>query len=149
LFWMKEKGFAYHNQQQIVIDRRFVSQMDLDLRVVLSWDFDEIDIQLQCNEPNGDICSPFHNMTRIGGLLSKEFTGGYGPVEYLLRFAKSGTYQIIAKFASPKPVMLAGGEVTITLKVFSNFARDVESEHVVVARLSQVRESIILVTITV
>ena len=43
-----------------------------------------IDVSLQVMEPSGEVCSPFHNHTRSGGVLSRDFTSGYGPVVYSL-----------------------------------------------------------------
>ncbi len=68
------------------MDKRLESEMEIDIRVTLAWDADMTNIELVVVEPNGDICNPFQNQTKCGGLLSKEFTRGYGPVEYLVIF---------------------------------------------------------------
>ena len=52
---------------------------------MLTWDADQTDIDLWVTEPSGEKCFYGHNRTTIGGLLSRDFTDGYGPEEYCLR----------------------------------------------------------------
>jgi len=42
-------------------------------------------------EPSGMEVNSFRNKSDIGGMTSRNFTHGYGPVEYLLRTAAKGT----------------------------------------------------------
>ena len=42
------------------IDKRLVSPMDVDIRVVMCWDTDLIDVELQCLEPSGDLAYSFN-----------------------------------------------------------------------------------------
>jgi len=77
----------------------FILPFDLDIRIVLGWDLDMTDIDLLVEEPTGELCYSFYNNTKIGGMLSKDFTNGYGPEEYCLRKAVRGKYIVKAKFA--------------------------------------------------
>jgi Ca-activated chloride channel family protein len=70
---MKQRGLAFHNQQNVSLDPRYLHLLDVDLRVVLSWDHDMVDVELQCEEPTGDVCSAFRNSTRIGGNVWEKF----------------------------------------------------------------------------
>lgn len=81
---MNWKGFSFHNQQNVSIDPRLVAPFDVDIRVVMCWDADGIDCELHCIEPNGDRCFALVNQSRSGGHLSRDFTGGLGPEEYLV-----------------------------------------------------------------
>jgi uncharacterized protein YfaP (DUF2135 family) len=38
-------------------------------------------------EPTGEKCYYSHPSTKIGGRLSKDLTGGYGPEEYMVKNA--------------------------------------------------------------
>lgn len=64
---------------------------EIDVRVVCVWNKDmtgnffclEItkkDVSLIVEEPDLEKCYSFHNHTRNGGILSRDFTQGYGPV---------------------------------------------------------------------
>jgi hypothetical protein len=83
---------------------------ELDLRVVLTWDADAVDVDLIVIEPSGERCSAFNNYSKSGGLMSEDFSGGYGPLEYSLRHASVGTYSIQAVLFSGtvfEPVLVA------------------------------------------
>jgi len=75
-------------------DRRLFSPIQVDLRVCIFWDTDMTDVELEIIEPNGEKCYSFHNKTKSGGMLSRNFTHGYGPQEYLIRSAEPGQYLI-------------------------------------------------------
>jgi uncharacterized protein YfaP (DUF2135 family) len=53
--------------------------MPLDLRVVLSWDADNSDMDLWVTDPNGERAYYGNRLTYQGGRMSQDFTGGYGP----------------------------------------------------------------------
>ena len=80
--------------------------MPLDLRVVLSWDSDNSDMDLWVTDPNGEKCYYSNNLTYQGGLISDDFTGGYGPEEFVLRDAKPGKYKVAGELLRRPP---AGG----------------------------------------
>ena len=48
--------------------------------------------------PSGEKCFYSYNRTWLGGRLSRDITQGYGPEEYLIKKAVSGTYQIKAHY---------------------------------------------------
>jgi ATP-dependent RNA helicase DHX57 len=56
-------------------------------------------------EPTGETCYSFHNKTSSGGMLSKDFTGGYGPEEYSIRYAPKGT-SLLPPLLPPSPSLL-------------------------------------------
>jgi len=127
---MKWKGFNFQNQQNIQIDRRLIYEIDVDIRVILMWDTDMIDLELHCTEPNGEICNSLHNHTCSGGLLSKDFTGGYGPQEYLLRKANPGKYSFSCRVYSPI-IASMGGATTAILRIYTNCGRSNEEERII------------------
>lgn len=95
--------------------------VEVDLRSVLTWDVDGLDIELQVQEPDETMLTSFSNQSGTGGLLSRDFSGGYGPVEYLTRRAFPGTYQFFAKVKSPCAKPILGGEVTLRHTIFTDF----------------------------
>jgi hypothetical protein len=56
---MTQNGFRYMNEQGAEVDSRFLTSVDVDLRVVLCWDSDNIDVELVVEEPNTRIASSF------------------------------------------------------------------------------------------
>jgi len=68
--------------------------LEIDLRVTVQWDLDQVDLNLHVFEPGMSHCYAFNNTTRHGGVLSKDVANGLGPEEYLLRRAAPGLYRI-------------------------------------------------------
>ncbi len=61
------------------VEPRLIKLLDVDLRVVLTWDADMTDLDLWVVEPTGEKAIYCNNRTAIGGLLSRDITQGYGP----------------------------------------------------------------------
>lgn len=90
------------------VDRRLLKNMPLDLRVVLSWDSDNSDMDLWVTDPNGERCYYGNRNTYQGGLISDDFTGGYGPEEFVLKNAKPGKYKVEANFFGDRQQIVTG-----------------------------------------
>jgi len=116
------------------LDPRLIRLLDLDLRIVMSWDADLTDMDLWVTEPTGQKAYYSDNRTAIGGLVSRDFTQGYGPEEYLLRKARTGTYKIEANFYGSRAQTLLG-PVTVQAEVFTNFGRPNEQRRSITLRL--------------
>src|SRR5208283_2955842 len=71
----------------VPLDPRLIKLLDVDVRIVMTWSADNTDIDLWVTEPSGEKAFYGHNRTMIGGLVSCDFTQGYGPEEYLVRRA--------------------------------------------------------------
>src|SRR5262249_33101749 len=80
------------------IDPRFLKNLALDLRVVLTWDADNTDIDLWVTDPNGEKAFYGNRLSYQGGRMSLDFTGGYGPEEFSLKRAKPGKYRVEAQY---------------------------------------------------
>jgi len=76
---------------------------EADLVVLIDWNTDETDVDLHVVEPGGEVCFYSHPRTKLGGLLSEDVTGGFGPEMYLLREAAPGRYRIQLKYFSENP----------------------------------------------
>ncbi len=118
------------------IDKRLIKNLDLDLRISMSWDADMTDVDLHVFEPSEEHAYYGHNLTIMGGLVSKDFTDGYGPEEYVLKKARPGKYRIKAHyFGSHQQGML--GPCTVTATVFTNYGRGNEAKQVLTLRLDE------------
>jgi len=100
-----------------------LKNLDCDVRVCLSWDVDMVDVDLDVFEPfPGEKCDYSHRDTRIGGHLSRDFTKGYGPEEYMLRHAVPGRFKFFAKHFASHRADLAGS-TTLMAKLTTDFGR--------------------------
>ncbi|KAH3746205.1 YfaP family protein [Pelomyxa schiedti] len=94
--------------------------LDLDIRVVLTWN-NSADVDLVVVEPTGEECSPFHNHTKIGGVLSEDFTEGFGPVVYSISDAVEGQYDFYASVFHPGTSL--NKETVCISHIYTNFGR--------------------------
>jgi len=92
--------YGLQHQLLNLCDGRLLCPANVDLRVCVMWDTDMTDVELEIVEPSGEKCYTFNNKTAFGGMISRNFSHGYGPQEYLLRQAQNGKYQIWAKLFS-------------------------------------------------
>jgi tetratricopeptide (TPR) repeat protein len=127
--------------KDIPIDKRLIKLLDLDVRIVLTWDADLTDIDLWVIEPSQEKAYYGHNRTTIGGLVSRDFTQGYGPEEYLLKKAMRGTYKVQVNFYGSQAQRLTGS-VTLQLDLFTNFGRWNQKKKSITLRLSEKKETI-------
>jgi hypothetical protein len=103
------------------IDPRLVRNMPLDLRVVLTWDADNTNLDLLVTDPNGHTMNPGSSLSYQGGRMSSNFVQGYGPEEYGLRTAKPGTYRVVTRFANQTRQTTNAGPVYAHVHVYSKF----------------------------
>ncbi len=121
------------------MDARLLKNLPLDLRVVLSWDADNTDIDLWVTDPNGEKCFYSNRLTFQGGRMSADFTGGYGPEEFSLKVAKPGKYKVEAQFYGHRQQIVAGA-TTLSLRLSTKFGTDAQHDKAVTLRLSGQRE---------
>jgi hypothetical protein len=104
------------------VDKRLVKDMPLNIRVVLTWDTDNCDMDLWVTDPSGEKCFYSHQNTRIGGLISCDFTQGYGPEEFLLKKAMNGEYKVQANYYGTRSQTTLA-PVTLHLTFFTNYGK--------------------------
>lgn len=102
------------------VDPRLRANLPVDVRVVLNWDTDNSDMDLHVVDPRGETCFFSHNRTAIGGRISGDVTGGYGPEEFLLRKAIPGAYQVKAHFFGTRQ-QTAIGATTVVLELYLRY----------------------------
>jgi hypothetical protein len=121
------------------VDGRLRGNLDLDLRVSLSWDADNTDVDLHLFEPTEEHAFYSHPRTEIGGLVSRDITNGYGPEEYVVRRAVAGPYTVKAHYYGSGQQTLVG-PATLTATVFTNWGRPDEKKQLLTLRLESPRE---------
>jgi tetratricopeptide (TPR) repeat protein len=127
--------------KEIPLDKRLIKPLDVDVRIVMTWHADNTDIDLWVIEPSGEKADYSHNRTTIGGLVSDDFTGGYGPEEYMVRRAMPGVYTVKANYYGSDAVKLLGA-VTVQMDVFTNFGRENQQRKSVTVRLKEKEETV-------
>ena len=129
-----DAGTAVNNA---AIDPRFIKPMPVDMRVVLSWDADECDMDLWVIDPRGEKCFYSNRDTDLGGHLSRDLTGGYGPEEFLLKKAPKGTYDLKVHYYGDRQQRLSG-PTTVTVDVYTHYGTPNETKKSMTVRVDGV-----------
>ncbi len=122
------------------IDARLIANIELDVRIVMTWDADLTDMDLHVVEPSQEEAYYSHNRTTIGGRVSRDFTQGYGPEVYELRRAMTGSYKVFTNFFGSSAAQLIGA-VTLQVDVFTHYGRPQEKRRSMTLRLTERKEN--------
>jgi hypothetical protein len=152
-FWARAKGMETQAAGRTLairnpLDERLVKNLDCDVRIVMTWDADDTDIDLHVKEPSGEEAFYGHNLTTIGGMVSKDFTQGYGPEEYCLRKAMPGVYTIEANYYGSRAQKVMG-PVTVQATVITHFGRPDEKRESLTLRLAEQKETVEIGKVTI
>lgn len=127
--------------QDVPVNSRLVKLLDVDLRIVLTWDADLTDMDLWITEPSEEKAYYGNRRTTIGGHFSRDFTDGYGPEEYLLKKSMKGKYIVeVNYFSSGAPTI--SGSVTLQVDLFTNYGRTNEKRQSITVRLRENNETL-------
>jgi Ca-activated chloride channel family protein len=121
------------------IDPRLLRNLPLDLRVILTWDADNSDMDLWVTDPNGEKSYYGNRLSYQGGRMSPDFTQGYGPEEYSLKRAKPGRYLVQANFFGHRQQVVAGA-TTLQLELFTGYGTPRQQRQSVTLRLQGPQE---------
>ena len=117
-------------------DSAYRRDLPVKLRIVMSWDADETDIDLHVLEPNGEECYYGHRRTAEGGFVSEDVTTGYGPEEYLKKELEEGTYKILSNYFASHQAALTGA-TTVTATVYTDWSTAQEKRQTLTLRLDK------------
>jgi hypothetical protein len=121
------------------LDERLIEPLDVDIRIVMTWDAPLTDLDIRVVEPSGEEAFYRHDLTTIGGRASRDITDGYGPEVYLVRNAMRGIYHVESGFLGSPAAELIGA-VTLQLDIFTNYGRRNEERESVILRLTERKE---------
>lgn len=130
------------------MNRELLTNLASDLRVVLSWDTDNVDMDLWVTDPTGETANFTNRFTKQGGRLSTDCRQGYGPEEFMLRNAKPGVYKVEVEYFGSSQQTLAG-EVTLKLNLFTGFGTPEQKEAVTTMRLKNKKGRILVGEFTI
>ena len=130
------------------VDARLRENLPVGLRAVLTWDADSCDIDLWLDDPNGERAMYNHPLTYQGGRMSRDFTGGYGPEEFLLRDPKPGKYTVRINYYGDRR-QAALGPVTAQVRLITGFGTPAQKEQRLTVRLAAKQETLEIGTIEI
>ena len=116
------------------IPRKLLTNLPVDMRVVLNWNQNNTDIDLWVTDPDNERCFYGHRFTAMGGRISHDFTNGLGPEQFLLKKAVKGRYKVEVNYYGDRQVKLAG-ETTLMVEVYTNYGRPEQKRNLVVLQL--------------
>ena len=122
------------------IDSAFRRDLPVKIRIVLSWDADETDVDLHVLEPDGEEAYYGHRRTSTGGFVSEDVTSGYGPEEYL-RKEGSGVFRILANYYASHQTALTGA-TTVSATVYTDWGTAAEKREILTMRLSKPKNKV-------
>jgi hypothetical protein len=123
------------------IDKRLLKNMPVDVRVVIDWDSDNCDMDLWVTDPFGEKCLYSQPDTYTGGHMSKDFTGGYGPEEFIIKKAVPGKYTVQINYYGDRQQRIAGA-TTVQARLITNYGRPSQKEQNITLRLKDVKDVI-------
>lgn len=126
----RETGATHHT-----LPASLIKNLDVDVRVILTWDADLCDMDLWVDDPIGERANYSHTRTQIGGRFSRDFTRGYGPEEFLLKKGIKGKYTIHVHYYGTSQQTLTGA-TTVQVEIVRNWGRPNEVRQAVTRRLS-------------
>jgi hypothetical protein len=129
-------------------DSALIKNLPSDLRVVLSWDTDNTDMDLWVTGPDGEAASYKNPRTRRGGSMSRDCTQGYGPEEFMLKKAAPGLYRVEANYFGTTQQTIAG-EVTMIVTLFTGFGTPEQKEARITLRLKNIKSRVLAAEFTV
>jgi tetratricopeptide (TPR) repeat protein len=122
--------------------------LPLGLRVVLSWDANDTDVDLMVVDPEGQRCFYAEPLTRHGGRLTHDDTSGYGPEEYGLRVPRPGVYTVRARLYGQRRQQVAS-EITLMVSLCTGYGSAQAQERQIIRRLRENGDDIELGRITI
>ncbi|MBO4439123.1 MAG: DUF2135 domain-containing protein [Spirochaetaceae bacterium] len=129
------------------IDKKLMENFPVDIRIVLTWNTDNCDIDLWVTDPDGEKCFYQNKLTANGGHMSRDFTQGYGPEEFCIKEAPEGTYKIEANYYGTSSQKMLQ-PVIVQAEVFTNFGRKNQKREVLTLQLDSVKGVFTIGTIT-
>lgn len=120
-------------------DKRLMGNCPVDIRVILTWNTNDCDIDLWVTDPNGEKCYYKHRYTVIGGRISDDVTRGYGPEEFCLKKAAKGEYLIEADYYGTRSQKQLQ-PVVVQATIYTNFGRPNQKKQVLTLQLGNAKD---------
>lgn len=136
-----------YSLKELGYDKELFENLPVDIRIVLTWNTDDCDIDLWVTDPDGEKCSYQNKYTENGARLSRDFTRGYGPEEFCIKKAVKGEYIIQADYYGTSSQKILQ-PVIVQAEVYTNFGKPNETKQVLTLQLDTVKGNYKVGTIT-
>jgi len=120
-------------------DKRLLGNCPVDIRIILTWNTDDCDMDLWVTDPNGEKCYYAHRQTAIGGRISDDIRRGYGPEEFCLKKAIKGEYLIQANYYGTNSQKRLQ-PVVVQATIYTNFGRPNQEKQVLTLQLGNAKD---------
>ncbi|MCQ2194124.1 MAG: DUF2135 domain-containing protein [Paludibacteraceae bacterium] len=120
-------------------DKRLLGNCPVDIRIILTWNTNDCDIDLWVTDPNGEKCYYQHKETAIGGRNSDDITQGYGPEEFCLKKAIKGEYKIQADYYGTRNQKQLQ-PVVVQATIYTHFGMPNQEKQVLTIQLGKTKE---------
>ncbi|WP_228520517.1 VIT domain-containing protein [Flavobacterium sp. CSZ] len=127
------------------LDEKYLEKMPVDIRIIMSWNQMDVDLDLHVIEPNGEECYYSHTETEAGARFSKDFTEGYGPEQYLIRNALKGKYQVKTNYFGERE-LTESGPASVMVEIYTTRAGKI-TKALKTIQLGKIKENEILAEI--
>jgi hypothetical protein len=115
---------------KLPLDPQLVRLLDTDIRVTVEWNTKDTDMDLWVDEPGGERVIFSHPRSSKGGHLSRDFTQGFGPEEYLMHKALPGKYVVrINTYRTDR--LNPNGPTNVTARLYRNWGRADQTEQLI------------------
>ncbi|MCR5621783.1 MAG: DUF2135 domain-containing protein [Treponema sp.] len=129
------------------IDKKLLQNFDMDVRVVLTWNIDNCDVDLWVTDKDGEKCFYGNKLTANGGRMSRDFTQGYGPEEFCIKVAPGGKLKVEANYFGNHQQKLLQ-PVTVQAEVYTNFGRANQKREILTLQLDSVKQTFFIGDVT-
>lgn len=123
------------------IPAELLTPVELGLRVVLTWDADNTDIDLHVIDPAGEEVFYSHPRSASGGDLSRDFTQGYGPEVFTIARPLPGTYRVQTNYFGDRRQSITG-PVSLQVEFQTAFGSHEPTRQATTVRLESRKERI-------
>ena len=124
---------------KVAVNKKLIADLPVDMRVVINWNSRNTDIDLWVTDPNQEKCFYSNPATAIGGRLSNDFTGGYGPEQFLLKKTLKGKYKIEVDFYNDDSLTLAG-PAAVMAEIYTYYSSGKQERKIVTIYLDRNKE---------
>lgn len=114
----------------VSLDPRLIANLDSDIRVIMEWSADDVDLDMHVQEPSGEQVYYGHNRSLIGGRLSNDMTNGFGPEEYWVRRDPGGRFTIESNMFRNDRID-PNGTPRLYVRLIRDFGRPEQREEIV------------------
>ena len=126
------------------IPRQLLTNMPVDIRVVLNWNMNDTDIDLWVTDPDEEKCYYSHRNTAIGGRISHDFTRGLGPEQFMLKKAIKGKYKVEVNYFGDTQMKIAG-PTTILVEIYTNYGTDRQARKLITLQMQSTSQGTVYV----